>query len=262
MKRQPKKSWKVSEDPSRLSAKLDMNLKNQRVVIIGGTAGIGLAVAKLAIEEGASVVVASGTQQRVDLAVKQLGTEAEGRVLNVLQEDRVDKFFQDLDEFDHLVYTAGDALSIAEPGSLTLKDAKQRFDVRYWGAYLSVKFGRQNIRKEGSIVLSSGIASQRPMKGWSLGASITGAMESFTRALAVDLAPIRVNLVSPGAVRTELWDFLPEKERNALYHKIGERLPVGRVGEPSEVAEAYVYLMKNRFSTGSIVVTDGGGLLV
>jgi NAD(P)-dependent dehydrogenase (short-subunit alcohol dehydrogenase family) len=243
-------------------AKLDMNLKNQRVVIIGGTAGIGFAVAKLAIEEEALVVVASGTQQRVDLAVKQLGTEAEGRVLNVLQEDRVDGFFRDLDEFDHLVYTAGDALSIGEPGILSLKEAKQQFDVRYWGVYLSVKYGRRKIRKEGSIVLSSGIASRRPMKGWSLGASVTGAMESFTRALAIDLAPIRVNLVAPGAVRTELWDFIPEQERDTLYREIGERLPVGRVGEPTEVAEAYVYLMKNRFSTGSIVVTDGGGVLV
>ena len=239
-----------------------MNLKNQRVVIIGGTAGIGFAVAKLAVEEGASVLVASGTQQRVEIAVKRLGSEAEGRVLNVLQEDRVDEFFRATDEFDHLVYTAGDALTIAEPGTLSLKDAKQRFDVRYWGAYLSVKYGRQKIRKEGSIVLSSGIASRRPMKGWSLGASVTGAMESFTRALAIDLAPIRVNLVSPGAVRTELWEFLPEQERDVLYRQIGERLPVGRVGEPSEVAEAYIYLMKNRFSTGSIVVADGSGLLV
>jgi NAD(P)-dependent dehydrogenase (short-subunit alcohol dehydrogenase family) len=239
-----------------------MNLKNQRVVIIGGTAGIGFAVAKLAIEEGALVVVASGTQQRVDLAVKQLGTEAQGRVLNVLQEDRVDEFFRGVDEFDHLVYTAGDALSIAEPGTLSLKEAKQRFDVRYWGVYLSVKYGRQKICKEGSIVLSSGIASRRPMKGWSLGASVTGAMESFTRALAIDLAPIRVNLVAPGAVRTELWDFIPEQEREMLYRQIGKRLPVGRLGEPTEVAEAYVYLMKNRFSTGSIVVTDGGGVLV
>ena len=239
-----------------------MNLKNQRVVIIGGTAGIGLAVAKLAIEEGASVLVASGTQQRVELAVKQLGTEAEGRALNVLQEDRVDEFFQAADEFDHLVYTAGDTLAIAQAGTLGLKDAKQRFDVRYWGAYLSVKYGQRKIRKEGSIVLSSGIASRRPMKGWSLGASVTGAMESFARALAIDLAPVRVNLVSPGVVRTELWDFVPEQERDVLYRQIGERLPVGRVGEPSEVAEAYVYLMKNRFSTGSIVVTDGGGLSV
>src|SRR5246127_633450 len=181
MKRQPRKSWKVSTVAFSLACrKLLMNLKNQRVVIIGGTAGIGLAVAKLAIEEGASVLVASGTQQRVDLAVKQLGKEAEGRVLNVLQEDRVDEFFRAGDEFDHLVYTAGDTLTIAEPGTLSLKDAKQRFDVRYWGAYLAVKYGQRKMRKTGSIVLSSGIASQRPRKGWSMGASVTGAMESFT----------------------------------------------------------------------------------
>jgi NAD(P)-dependent dehydrogenase (short-subunit alcohol dehydrogenase family) len=239
-----------------------MNLKNQRVVIIGGTAGIGLAVAALAIQEGASVVVASGTKDRVQKAIKQLGPEADGNVLNVLVEDQVDEFFQVVGEVDHLVYTAGDALTIAQSGTLSLKDAKQRFDVRYWGAYLAVKFGHSKIRAQGSIVLTSGVAGQRPMKGWTLLASITGAMESFTRALAIDLAPIRVNLVSPGAVRTELWDFLPETEREALYRQFVEKLPVGRIGEPSDVAEAYVYLMKNRFSTGSIVVTDGGGVLV
>ena len=90
-----------------------MNLKNQRVVIIGGTAGIGLAVAALAIQEGASVVVASGTKDRVQKAIKQLGPEADGNVLNVLVEDQVDEFFQVVGEVDHLVYTAGDALTIA-----------------------------------------------------------------------------------------------------------------------------------------------------
>jgi NAD(P)-dependent dehydrogenase (short-subunit alcohol dehydrogenase family) len=239
-----------------------MNLKNQRVVIIGGTAGIGLAVAELAIQEGASVVVASGTQEKVNKASKHLGSGADGRVINVLDEDHVDKFFQASDEFDHLVYTAGDPLTIGELGTFSLQDAKKRFDVRYWGAYLAVTYGHKKIRKGGSIVLTSGIASQRPRKGWTFGASITGAMESFTRALAIDLAPIRVNLVSPGAVRTELWDFLPEQERKDLYRQIGENLPTGRIGEPGDVAEAYVYLMKNRFSTGSIVIADGGGVLV
>jgi NAD(P)-dependent dehydrogenase (short-subunit alcohol dehydrogenase family) len=239
-----------------------MNLKNQRVVIIGGTAGIGLAVAELAIQEGASVMVASGTQARVKRALSQLGSAADGRVLNVLDEDQVNEFFQATGEYDHLVYTAGDPLTIGQFGTLSLQEAKQRFDVRYWGAYTSVKYGQSQIRKTGSIVLTSGIASQRPRKGWTFGASITGAMEAFARALAIDLAPIRVNLVSPGAVRTELWDFLPEPEREDLYRQVGESLPAGRIGEPDDVAEAYVYLMKNRFSTGSIVIADGGGLLV
>ncbi|MBV8584952.1 MAG: SDR family oxidoreductase [Verrucomicrobia bacterium] len=243
-----------------------MNLKDQRVVVIGGTAGIGFAVADLAIQEGASVVVASGTKERVEKAVNRLGNQANGRVLNVFQEDQVEAFFKALDEFDHLVYTAGDTLavasSLANSGTLSLNEAKQRFDVRYWGAWLAVKHGQQKIRKNGSIVLTSGLASRRPMKGWSLVASVLGAMESFTKALAIELAPIRVNLVTPGAVRTELWDFIPEQERDTFYRQIGAHLPVGRVGEPSDVAEAYIYLMKNRFSTGSIVISDGGGALV
>ena len=89
-----------------------------------------------------------------------------------------------------------------------------------------------------------------------------GSIEALTRALAVELAPIRVNAVSPGVVRTNLWQNMSEEDRNGLYQGVGKSLLVGRVGEASEIARTYMYLMQQGFSTGQVIVVDGGTLLV
>jgi NAD(P)-dependent dehydrogenase (short-subunit alcohol dehydrogenase family) len=100
------------------------------------------------------------------------------------------------------------------------------------------------------------------MPGTTVAASLCGAMESLTRALALELAPVRVNVVSPGVVRTELWRDLAQEDREGLYASTAASLPVGRVGEPADIAEAYLYLMRGGYSTGSVVTVDGGGTLV
>jgi NAD(P)-dependent dehydrogenase (short-subunit alcohol dehydrogenase family) len=110
-------------------------------------------------------------------------------------------------------------------------------------------------------VFTSGIAGQRPRAGWALGASICSAVEGLTRALAVELAPIRVNAVSPGVVKTPLWGEMPEADRDALYQQVARTLPVGHAGEPAEIAEAYLYLMRQTYGTGQVLVVDGGALL-
>jgi NAD(P)-dependent dehydrogenase (short-subunit alcohol dehydrogenase family) len=125
-----------------------------------------------------------------------------------------------------------------------------------------VKYGSPQIRKEGSIVLTTGVAGQRPHKGWVIAASVCGTIEALTRALAIELAPIRVNAVSPGVVRTDLWRNMNETERAQLYESVGSSLPVGRVGEAEDVAQAYLFLMQEGFSTGQTVVVDGDTVLV
>lgn len=122
----------------------------------------------------------------------------------------------------------------------------------------AAKYASANIRPGGSIVLTTGIAGARPLKGWTIAASICGAMVSLTRALAVELAPTRVNAVSPGVVRTALWDNLSEADRSAMYQQVGAALPVGRVGEASDIAESFLYLMREGYGTGQVIVVDGG----
>jgi len=239
-----------------------MSVQGQRIVVIGGTGGIGLAVAEAAVQEGADVVVASRRQESVDAALKRLPGGAEGRVLDATDEESVRGFFARVGAFDHLVYTAGESILMGSLAESDLGQARRFLDTRLWGAYTAVKHGAPSIRPGGSVVLTTGTAGQRPMPGTTVAASLCGAMESLTRALALELAPVRVNVVSPGVVRTELWRDLAQEEREGLYASTAASLPVGRVGEPADIAEAYLYLMRGGYSTGSVVTVDGGGTLV
>jgi NAD(P)-dependent dehydrogenase (short-subunit alcohol dehydrogenase family) len=239
-----------------------MSLKGNRIVVLGGTSGLGFATAVAAAREGANVVVASGTEERVSRALAALPEGSQGHVVDLTDEKQISVLFDKIGAFDHLVYTAGDALLLGDFTTLSIADARRAFDVRYWGAVMAVKYATPLIRRGGSIVLTTGIASARPFKGWVVPASILGSMEALTRALAVELAPIRVNIVSPGVVKTAMWDQLPEEDREGLYRDVGAKLLVGRVGEADEVAETFLYLMRQNFSTGQVVVVDGGGVLV
>jgi NAD(P)-dependent dehydrogenase (short-subunit alcohol dehydrogenase family) len=236
-------------------------LQDKRVVVLGGSSGIGLEVAKQAASQGASVVIASSSAERVQKAVESVGGEALGQAVDVSDERAVATFFSKLGAFDHLVFTAGDSLHLHDLAATDLQQARRAFELRYWAALAAVKYGSPHIRKGGSVVLTTGIAGQRPQKGWVIAASVCGTIEALTRALAVELAPIRVNAVSPGVVRTNLWQSLTA-ERENLYESVGKSLPVGRVGEAHEIAQAYLFLMQEGFSTGQTVVVDGGTVLV
>jgi NAD(P)-dependent dehydrogenase (short-subunit alcohol dehydrogenase family) len=239
-----------------------MNLQGKRIVVLGGSSGIGLATAQAAVREGASVVIASSRKARVDEALATLPTGTEGHVLDLADSEATQALFARLGQFDHLVFTAGETLQLGSLATTDIDAARRFFTLRYWGAYCAAKYGSGSIRTGGSIVFTSGIAGQRPQAGWSLGASICAAMEGLTRALAVELAPIRVNIVSPGVVQTPLWANMAEADRAALYQRISDRLPVGHVGDAAEIAQAYLYLMRQTYSTGQVLVVDGGAVLV
>lgn len=229
-----------------------MTLQGRRIVVLGGSSGIGLAVAQAAAREGATVVIASSRRARVDEALNTLPEGTEGHALDLADEPAVRAVFERLGNFDHLVFTAGESLQLDRLTNTDIEAAKRFFGLRYWGAYLAAEHGSGSIREGGSIVFTSGIAGQRPRPGWSVAASICAAMEGLTRALAVELAPIRVNIVSPGMVKTPLWAGMVEADREALYRQTAERLPVG---------QAYLYLMGQSYATGQVLVVDGGALL-
>jgi NAD(P)-dependent dehydrogenase (short-subunit alcohol dehydrogenase family) len=233
-----------------------MSLQNQRVVILGGTSGIGLATAQLAAGQGATVIVASSNPESVKRALESLPGTASGEAVDLTDSAAVKAFFSGLEPFDHLVFTAGEALTLLEIDSLDLDKARTAFELRYFAALGAVSAAASKIRPGGSVVLTTGAAGDRPGPGWSVAASICGAIDSAVRALALELAPIRVNAVKPGVVRTPLW-------RGGLdYDETARHLPVQRVGEPEDIASAYVYLMNQPYSTGSIVSVDGGHVLV
>src|SRR5580693_5239884 len=237
-------------------------LSGKRIVVLGGSSGIGLAVAQQAAAQGATAIIASSNADRVKQAVATLDGKAEGHALNLSNEQDIQKFFQKIGDFDHFVFTAGDTLQLNELAATDLTKARHAFELRYWAALAAVKYASPHIRKDGSIVLTTGVAGRRPHKGWTLAASVCGTIDALTRALAVELAPIRVNAVSPGVVRTNLWQNMSSSEREQFFESVGNSLPVGRVGEPYDIAQAYLFLMQEGYTTGQIVVLDGGAVLV
>jgi NAD(P)-dependent dehydrogenase (short-subunit alcohol dehydrogenase family) len=232
-----------------------MEIKDQSVVVLGGTSGIGYATAALAASRGASVTVVSSSASRVSDAATALGVT--GIVADLRSVS--DALFAQIGPFDHLVYTAADRLSLTSLEDLTPEAAQAFFGLRYFGALAAVRAARPHLRAGGSITLTSGTAADRPGPGWAAAASVCGAMDALTRALAVELAPLRVNAVKAGVTRSPLWGDGAEVEE--MYATIGRTLPLGRVGEVDEVASAYLYLISQPYATGTIVTVDGGSVL-
>ncbi|GAB2872238.1 SDR family oxidoreductase [Paraburkholderia jirisanensis] len=244
------------------SAHQQSSLQGRRVVVAGGTSGIGFAVAEAAARAGAEVTIASSNAQRVHAALEQLPAGTRGEAIDFTNEASVKAFFDKVGAFDHLAYTAGESLFLQTVAEMSIEEARKTFDVRYWGAVTAVKYAAPHLRAGGSITLTSGVASTRPLPTWVVPSSILGAMEALTRALAVELAPLRVNAVAPGVLRTNLWSNMTEEDRNGLYEFIAGKMPVQRVGEASDVAQTFLYLMQQGFSTGQVIVVDGGHVLV
>jgi NAD(P)-dependent dehydrogenase (short-subunit alcohol dehydrogenase family) len=237
-------------------------LKDKKIILLGGSSGLGLATAKAAAAEGANVVIVSGNLQRINTALQELPRGSAGHAIDLSKEENIKAFFEKEGDFDHLVYTAAENLSLSRIDDIEIDKARSFFTLRFWGALAATKYGAPHIKPGGSINLTSGIASMRPGPGWALASSICGAMEGFVRAAAVELAPIRVNSVVPGVVKTNLWSSMTESDRENLYTTVGDSLLVKRVGEAEDIAQAFLYLMKQRFGTGQNLVIDGGAVLV
>ncbi|MDA1075088.1 MAG: SDR family oxidoreductase [Proteobacteria bacterium] len=241
------------------------SLNDQRVVVIGGSSGIGFAVAQRSRDEGAQVVIGSSGHANVDAAVKKLGERASGFAVDVRDETSVKSFFDEVGSFDHLVFTAGDWGAVragSTMADLDLAAAGAILSVRFWGAVAAIKHAQGRISDSGSITLTNGAIAHRPRKGAALSTAMAGAIEHLVRALAVDLAPMRVNAVCPGFVLTEVWNSIPEDQREKRLLQMTQRQPLPRAGSPAEVAEAYLYLMRGTFSTGQVLIVDGGMTLI
>jgi NAD(P)-dependent dehydrogenase (short-subunit alcohol dehydrogenase family) len=239
-----------------------MDLQGQRVVVIGGSSGMGLATAAGAAAAGAKVTIASSDQSRLDAALATLPAGCDGVVVDARSEASMAEALAGIGELDHLVYTAGDSVAPRPLDQVSLDEARSLFDVRFWGAVAAVKHAAPRIKAGGSIVLTSGTVGVRPAAGTALVAGGSAAIEGLTRGLAVELAPIRVNAVRPGAIHTPLWDAVPEPRRSAVLAALAERTITKTVGQPDQIAAAHLYLMENRFVTGTVLTVDGGAILI
>jgi NAD(P)-dependent dehydrogenase (short-subunit alcohol dehydrogenase family) len=237
-----------------------MTLQRARILIVGGGSGIGHAVARAAADEGARVVLASTNADKLKAASERLGG-AEWVRIDLTDEAAVAAYFATSGDFQHLVSTAGD-WGKARRGpfaELDFAQADALFRVRFWGSAILAKQGAKRVAPGGSITFTAGMSAFRPQKGSVMATAMAGAVGHLTYGLAVELAPVRVNAVFPGGVATEIFTGLPEAMRSAEEARFA-RQPL-RIGEPDEVAQAYLYLMKGGYTTGQVLQVDGGSML-
>ena len=234
-----------------------MQLAGKKVVVVGGSSGIGLATADLAKQEGAEVAIASRSAEKLDAAARKLGVTT--IATDVTRDDSVANLFNQCGTVDHVVVTAA-ALKTGPFKSVAMDDVRATLEGKFWGAWRCARFA--DIRAGGSLTLVSGFLSIRPRPNSAIVGAANGALESLARSLAIDLAPVRVNCVSPGIIDTPIRAALPEAARREMLAKIAAGLPVGRVGEAEDIARQILAFMTIGFMTGSIVYLDGGGAIV
>ncbi|KAH7065723.1 hypothetical protein BKA63DRAFT_585678 [Paraphoma chrysanthemicola] len=256
-------------------------LSSSRILIIGGSSGIGFAVASACLEYGAHVAVSSSNASRVDSAVKRLQfsypsktANIHGLTVDLSKADTLEIELKSLldatistiggsgKKIDHVVFTAGDRLAMIPLKDMTMQNVLQAGQIRFFAPLMLAKYLPEYLEKsyKSSYTVTTGAVSEKPIPKWSVIGSYAGGHHSMVRNLALDLKPIRVNGISPGVVNTELWR-MNDEEREKIMKIHGEKLATGRAGQPEDVAESYLALLKDYNMSGSMVRTDGGGLL-
>ncbi|RWM24491.1 SDR family oxidoreductase [Mesorhizobium sp.] len=240
-------------------------LRDKRIIVVGGSSGIGFGVAVAALEGGADVVIAGRSADRLKAAVTKLA--GAGRVRSIAadmaNEADVARLFDEAGAFDHLVATAGTPPPNYPIGEADMDFVRQFVDGKLVGAVMLAKHAIRTLKKGGSMTFTSGINKDRPpVPGGSVVSAIAGSFTYFARALALELAPTRVNIVSPGWVDTEMWDEIVGEAKTGYFDQMAARLPAGRVATPADIAPAYLYLMQSEFMTGETIHVDGGQRLV
>ncbi len=233
-----------------------LDFAGQKILVVGGSSGIGAATAKLASQWGGTVTIASRSQDKVKAAAANL--HVEGRTLDVTNPDAVDGFFADGLAWDHVIVTGSD-VKMAAVKSLPMADAMAAMDSKFWGFYRVARAAR--IRPGGSLGVVAGFLATRPTAGRALMGAINGALESLVQGLALELKPVRVNAVSPAVVDTEMWHGLPAEARATMMATLAEKYPAGTVGQPQDIARLLLLLAGTAYATGTVVTMDGGASL-
>ena len=231
------------------------SLSGKTVIVIGGSSGIGAAVAKAAAARGAQVVLAG---RRLVSGVEN-GLRSEP--VDVTDAASLQRLYETVGRFDHLVYTSGPSVRAKTLIETDLVEAQENFNVKLWGSLRAIQLALPFLSEHGSISLTSGQLGRKSVAGQFIKTGINAATEALVKQLAKELAPRRVNAISPGVIDTPAYAGLADDQRLAMFAKAGSALPVGRVGQAEEVAAGYVLAMENGFMTGAVIDIDGGGQL-
>jgi NAD(P)-dependent dehydrogenase (short-subunit alcohol dehydrogenase family) len=235
-----------------------MTIENQKVLIIGGSSGMGLAAAKAATAAGASVVIVGRTQDKLDAAVADIGGGAIGLIGDTTSDASMAALSAAVSEIDQLVLAGASDAAFGPFASISGDRLRQAFEGKAIGYWRALQHLLPRLRRDGSVTMIAGAASRTPMPGTAGLAAVNGAITQMAMTLSKELAPLRVNALSPGLVDTPAYDGMPAEVREGMFRGAAAGLPVGRIGQPDDIASAILFLMGNGFVTGAILDIDGG----
>jgi NAD(P)-dependent dehydrogenase (short-subunit alcohol dehydrogenase family) len=239
-----------------------MSFDGQRVVVIGASAGIGEATASAFAARGAAVVITGRSKDRLDQAARRIGHPVEVAELDATDRGALDAFFATSGTIDHLILTASPGAAGAGPfASLDEAALRQAFDGKFFAHVKAIQAALPRLRPDGSVTIVSAASARSAFAGTAGLAAANGALEAIVAPLAVELAPLRVNAVSPGVIDTQWWHAMPADQRRAYFDAAAAVTPVRRIGRPEDVAGAIVYLADASFVTGTVLECTGGANL-
>ena len=233
-----------------------MDINGKKAIVFGGTSGIGLSATQMLSNKGAHVIALSRNPEKVRNVPKNVTTKK----MNVLDRDALEQFFQEVGEYDILVNSAtGGARAVGPFLSMDLDGYRASFD-KLWGYTNVVRYGTKHLKDNGNIVLVSGSPARKCRPGQIAISSVGGAVEAFARGIAPEIAPKRINIVSPGIIDTPMSP-LQGKEREDYYNNTTKNNLIPRAGTPDEVATGIIFAIENEFITGTTIDIDGGWLI-
>lgn len=235
-----------------------MDLIRKRILIVGGTSGIGLEAAKLLVKDGAEVIITGRDHEKLKKAVNETGASALSPAVDATSRDALDLFFSKIGALDHLVITLSGGKGAGNFSELNLDDLRSGFEGKFWPQLNCLQAALPYVNKNGSITLITAVSATSRKPGFSGLAAINAGLESMVPILAKELQPLRINAISPGVIETTWWDQYPEATRQQLFAKFKEAIPAGRIGTPEEVALAIVSVIKLTYLTGHVLQLDGG----
>ncbi|KAL5340570.1 hypothetical protein BJX70DRAFT_396554 [Aspergillus crustosus] len=258
--------------------KYTTKLQHTRILIIGATSGLGYGCAEALLEHNvSSLILSSSSQRNLDTTISKLRTlypssstttTITGIECNLADEGNLESniksLFSKIGIVDHIIFTAGDAPLLTPLHETDFSTIKQAGMVRFFAPLLVAKYGPSHLSPSprSSITLTSGVSAEKPIPGWTVTSSYLSGLHGMMRGLALDLKPVRVNLVSAGGVDTAMWDVLGAEGKKDVIRGLGEMTTTGRVGQVEDLVEGYLFCMRDGNLSGSVVASNGGRLLV
>ena len=230
-------------------------------LVIGGTSGVGLAVARQLADRGHAVHIAGRNAQRLDRATSAIDGDIHGHVLDAADAVAVASLAARVAPIRHLVITLSGTGGAGPLGELPLDGLRQAFEEKYWPTVTALQASLAHLGEDASITLVGAVTARAALPGTAGIGSLNAAVEGLVQPLAAELAPIRVNAVSPGYVDTPWWDGLAPEDRSAFFKQAADTLPTKRIATAPDIAEAIVLLATNPNITGTVIETDGGARL-